>query len=76
MKSLSYLLLIVGAMGCALAACSPVTIGAFGYSLTLGMKVDSLVPPVSLILLIAGLAMWFFAGRAGRLKRDARAESS
>lgn len=64
MKSLSYLLLAAGATGCALAAFSPITIGGFGSSLTLDLKVNSLVPPVSLLLVIAGLAMWFYAGRA------------
>jgi hypothetical protein len=68
MKSFAYLLLTLGALGCALAALSPVKIAGFGYSVTLGMKVDSLVPVVSFLLLIGGLALWFWAARPKRLK--------
>ena len=62
LKALAYLMLAVGAIGCAVPLLAPMSIAAFGHSMTI-IKVHSMVAPGGAFLLIGGLAVLFYASR-------------
>ena len=62
LKALAYLMLALGAISCAVPFLAPMSIAAFGHSMTI-ITVHSMVAPVGALLLIGGLALLFYAMR-------------